>query len=72
MGRKTYTVPSDDVKYLKECASLPFMKIGRRDPWDLIQARWEMLARTMGFDLDTVEIVGLGPTFTAVPPDRGS
>src|SRR5271157_5473966 len=62
MDRKTYTVPQDDVKYLKDCASLQR---------DLIQDRWERLARTMGFDLDTVEIEGLGPTFTAVPSGGG-
>jgi hypothetical protein len=68
--RKTYEVPPDDVKYLKECARLPLIKIGRRDPWDLIQARWEALSRQMGFDLDTVVVVGLGPTFTAVPLEK--
>jgi hypothetical protein len=68
--RRIYTASPDDVKYLKDCAGLPFMQIGRKDPWDLIQARWESMSRTMGFDLDTVEIVGLGPDFTAVPLAR--
>jgi hypothetical protein len=64
--RKTYVVPPEDARYMKECFLMPMMRIAS----DLIQLRWKFLSKTMGFDLDTVEIIGKGPTFTAVPLDE--
>lgn len=68
--RKSYVIPLEDVRYMKECVLLPMMMISRRTPSDLIQLRWENLSERMGFDLDTVEIIGTGPVFTAVPLDE--
>jgi len=63
--RKEYEVSEEDARFMKECLMLPLMQVAGRTPEDLIQQCWERLSREMKFDVDTVEIIGLGPKFTA-------